>query len=143
LHVLKEQEHRINDANDDEIINILIREIYKQRINQDEGMKINDAIEILKYFDKVSLILKINQFEMPKFELNQNDILNHKFCLNNIENQMISVDEHVKGSFFRIKYLRNKLIKIWIDSHFTLTKDELLKIINKDFLSEYIIKKKK
>ena len=109
----------LND-NDDKILEFLRKQIYQEKMNKDCGLKLNDAIELVKYTDKIHLIDKINRFEFPKFQISAHDILNHKI----------------------LSYVYNKIFNKWIESNFSISFRDLLNEIDIIYLSKFISKKK-
>ena len=130
----------LND-NDDKILEFLRKQIYQEKMNKDCGLKLNDAIELVKYTDKIHLIDKINRFEFPKFQISAHDILNHKI-LDDKTNQMISVEDYCKGSLLRVNYILNNIRNRWIESNFSISFKDLLNEIDIIYLSKFISKKK-
>ncbi len=119
----------------------LRKEIYHEKINKDRGLKVADAIELMKYMNKPNLIDNINKFEYPKFKISPNDILKHKI-LDDKTNQMISVEDFCKGSLLRVNYILNNLRDKWIESNFSISFIDLLNEIDITYLSKFISKKK-
>jgi hypothetical protein len=138
---LNKYEEKVKLLNEnDKILKFLRKEIYKEKINKDRGLKLDDAIELMKYVSKIDLIEKIKKFEFPKFQISANDILNHKM-LDVKTSEMISVEDYCKGSLLRVNYVLKNLRNKWIESNFSLSFNDLLNEINVDYLSKFISKK--
>ena len=113
--------------------------------NMERHLYKTEAVELLKAANKPDLIEAIQAINLPKFELNREDILELLFCDERLTNgQATKVRDLMlmKACKIRFNQMLNDLKIKWIESDFKATKNDLLKSIDAQFLDNYIVYKK-
>jgi hypothetical protein len=124
----------------EEILSYFEKQLVHPKSNMDKSLNKTEAIEILKYSGKSFLINEIKNMELKVFPFVYTDFLNHSFYdeatkeLKNLE--YFTPINKIKYSYF----IRDLKLK-WIDSNFTMTKQDIFNLIDINYLKKYIKKK--
>ena len=137
-------ESQIRNAPDDgDILRLIKRAFADPKSNMKAPLKLQEAIELLKYLDKSHLINDLKRIEIPKFDLNALMIFSLEI-MNEKTQQPMKLNDYLIENQLKIKtgQIVYDLRMLWIESNYELSTEDLLKKCDFKFLENYISAKK-
>lgn len=138
MYAIQKYEKIIENERDNERLFQLMRtELANPKAINDKPLKKSEVVEILKYLDRTDLINEIENLQVPKFGLNLSHILKHKIFVAE-QNSYLTLEDYSNHHKIRFNYLLNNLNSKWIESNLTLTNEQLLNMIDQQFLWQFL-----
>lgn len=124
---------------EEEILVFLNKEFVRGRSNVDRSLKKVEAFEIVKYCKRSNLIEKIREMIFPRFELNANSKeLHGLMILDPFRNEKLGFVDLVNARKLRANRMVSDLREKWIDSDFSMSRQELVNSLDEATLSSYV-----
>lgn len=139
MHAIFKYENAFQNEKDDEkLLEFIKREMVRPKAVLDSSLSVKEAIEILKYLNRVDIAEKVLKIKAPHFDLNNQDLQNHRVLLKetNTYKDLEAYSKHIAQIRFNA-LLVNLKIK-WIDSNFEITKSKLLELIDEEYLKKFL-----
>ena len=143
MHAILKYENKLRNERDPErLVMFLTQEMSRRRAVLDSPLELEAAIEALKFIYRLDMIEKVRQTHRPAFKVSFLDLNNHLMFVSQLKTK-ISLEEYAKKfDQIRFKEILSDLKTKWIDSEFKLTKEELLNLIDENYLIKFLIERK-
>lgn len=132
----------IEFKNDKKALEYLLKQFVLPKSVHDRPLRKVEAVELMKYLDRTELIDIINNLKIPQFQINFRTISEKKIFDSN-KQEMVTLEQYAKKNKIRISALLTDLKLKWINSNFEMTDQEILSLINENYVQNFQNKKTK
>lgn len=132
----------IDFENDKKALEFLLKQFALPKSVYDRPLRKSEAIELMKYLDRKDLIDTIQNLTIPVFTINLK-IINELKIFDSERKLMVSFENFSKNKKIRLSALLLDLKLKWIDSNFKMSDEDILGLVNEDYVLKFQNKNQK